>query len=109
MIQLWPKLEKLLNAPGKVDAVFSAVCPTSVFLPFYHSLSPKVHSRVRFIVEEDGQTAESFSGWIFRTPFQKMADEICRLLALECGGIPQKQTGIGIPIVEQEIKDGGYL
>lgn len=109
MIQLWPKLEKLLNAPGKVDAVFSAVCPMSVFLPFYHSLSPKVHSRVRFIVEEDGQTAESFSGWIFRTPFQKMADEICRLLALECGGIPQKQTRIGIPIVEQEIKDGGYL
>lgn len=109
VIQLWPKLEKLLHSPGRVDAVFSAVCPTSVFLPFYHRLPPQVRSQARFIVEEDGQLAESFSGWIFRTPFQKMADEICRLLALECNGIPQEQTRIGIPIVEQEIKDGGYL
>ncbi len=109
MINLWEKLEKLMSTPGRVDAIFSAVCPTSVFLPFYHRLPPQVRSQTRFIVEEDGQLAESFSGWIFRTPFQKMADEICRLLALECNGIPQEQTRIGIPIVEQEIKDGGYL
>lgn len=109
MIQLWPKLEKLLRSPDRVDAVFSAVCPTSVFLPFYRRLPPEIRSRVRFIVEEDGQPAESFSGWIFRTPFQKMADEICRLLSRECDGIPQDQTGIGISLEEMEVKDGVYL
>lgn len=103
MIRLWQKLEKLLNSPGKVDAVFSAVCPTSVFLPFYRSLSPETRARVRFIVEEDGQKAEQFSGWIFRTPFQKMADEICRLIRLECDGIPQDQTKIGISLEEKEL------
>ncbi|UKI30684.1 MAG: GntR family transcriptional regulator [Lentisphaeria bacterium] len=38
MINLWEKLEKLMSTPGRVDAIFSAVCPTSVFLPFYHRL-----------------------------------------------------------------------
>ena len=109
VIQLWPKLEKLLHSPGRVDAVFSAVCPTSVFLPFYRQLPPEIRSGVRFIVEEDGVKPDAFTGWIFETPFQKMADEVCRLLALECAGIPQDRTLVGIALEEKEVKDGVQL
>lgn len=109
MNRLWPKLEKMLNSPGKVDTVFSAVCPTSVFLPFYRELSPEIRSQVRFIVEEDGVKPDAFTGWIFETPFQKMADEVCRLLALECAGIPQDRTLVGIALEEKEVKDGVQL
>lgn len=108
MVHLWPKLEKLLNTPGKVDCVFSAVCPTSVFLPFYSRLAPEIRSKVRFILEEDGRKAEQFSGWVFRTPFQEMSDAIGRLLSLECEGKPQDKTLVKIDLHEIEVNEGDH-
>lgn len=102
-VDLWERLRKLLLSPGKVDAVFSAVCSTSLFLPFYRQLSPDIRKRVRFILEEDHCPPDGFSGWLFQTPFQKLADEITRLVSLETEGVSQEntRTKINIQLTEE--------
>ena len=105
-VDLWDRLAELLNTPGKVDAVFSAVCSTSLFLPFYRQLSPEIRKRNRFILEEDYCSPDEFSGWLFQTPFQELADETIRLISLETEGISQEETHIKINIPLTETKGG---
>lgn len=103
---LWRRLGKLLDSPGKVDTVFSAVCSTSLFLPFYRELSPEIRERVRFIVEEDSCSPDGFSGWLFQTPFQTLADEVSLLIKREIEGVPQDHITKGIEIEFSETNGG---
>ena len=103
---MWEKLEKLLAVPGRVDAVFSAVCPTGTFLPFYRKLPASVQEKVLFIVEADYCPPDGFSGILFRVPFQKLADEVCSLIDEKLQGISTERKTTGIEIEFTKVEGG---
>ena len=103
---MWEKLEKLLATPGRVDAVFSAVCPTGTFLPFYRQLPAQVQEKILFIVEADYCPPDGFSGILFRVPFQKLADEVCSLIDEKLRGISTERKTIGIEIEFTKMEGG---
>lgn len=103
---MWEKLEKLLATPGRVDAVFSAVCPTGTFLPFYRQLPAQIQEKVLFIVEADYCPPDGFSGILFRVPFQKLADEVCSLIDEKLQGISTERKTTGIEIEFTKVEGG---
>ncbi len=95
---MWEKLEKLLSIPGKVDTIFSAVYPTSLFMPFYEKLSPDIKQKVRFIIEKDIEPPADFCGWLFQTPFAKMAKAVTDFAMHENPVVPKTPTKISIDL-----------
>ena len=101
---MWEKLEELLASPGKVDAVFGAVCPARIFMPLYRRIPQAVRQRVFFILEADSSSPNEFSGILFRASYQKLADGVCALISRELQGenTPPKPLRIAIEFSEQK-------
>lgn len=98
-------LRKLLCSPGKVDALFSSVYPTSVFKPLYDQLPLRARKEIRFVIEEDFPPIR-FSGWFFRQPYPKLEAEILRIFEQEANGVRMDQCKIPIQIDLTEIHTG---